>query len=148
MSECPLCEEFHLSLEFHHWDYDADIGIEVCRECHNAIHGGADGRVSVQQNRVEYYGGDHWHEAAVRNLIERDLRFGGIGEIDVEVGKFRPLTEPDDWQQYLSDSWGKYKDYIEEQYNLPPDWRETANGCEFCNIPAQFRFTLKTGRWR
>jgi len=39
---CPVCgvEEENATFDFHHWDYDQDHGCRMCRDCHNAIHGG------------------------------------------------------------------------------------------------------------
>jgi len=42
---CALCEQWSRSgesLDFHHWDYDKNDGILVCRACHDSIHGNSE----------------------------------------------------------------------------------------------------------
>lgn len=105
MPHCPLCRRTVDALEFHHWDYDHDVGIELCRKCHNAVHGGEDGRVAIQQNRAEYYGVDHWHVAAIGNLVERDISYLAESEFLID--------ENTDFDEY----WSRLRD----RYNLPPE---------------------------
>lgn len=150
MSQCSLCENSR-DLEFHHWDYEDDVGVELCRECHNYIHGGDEGRVSIQQNRVEYRGGNHWHELALRQLITRDLKCGGIRDAGIEPGQYNPhrSSEKEQWKSWAKKSWSRYKQHLEEKYNLPEYWSETASGpCgpSFDPYPAVFRVALRQGR--
>lgn len=106
-STCPLCRRQTGTLEFHHWDYDEDIGVEICEECHNTIHGGEDGRVAVQQNRAEHYYGEegHWHIGALKNLAQRDIQYLSEDEFDIND----------------TTGFGEYWQYLRERYNLPPD---------------------------
>lgn len=62
---CAVCETFQ-RLDFHHWDYDRDIGIHICRECHTDIH---DGKRARDQTKDAVGGGD-WRTRAGMNLIE------------------------------------------------------------------------------
>jgi hypothetical protein len=142
---CPLCGVSE-DLDYHHWDYERNIGVCLCRECHNYIHGGDHGRVSIQQNRVEYYGGDHWHETAITQLIVRDLEFGGLRKTGITPGKYNS-ARAEGYEQWALKSWREYKDRIEELYNLPPDWTETADGTWFKSYPQQFTMALQYG-WR
>jgi hypothetical protein len=106
MATCPLCRS-DATLEFHHWDYDRDIGIELCRDCHNAVHGGADGRVAIQQNRAEYYGAENWHVPAIGNLAERDIKHLPESELNI--------TQDLEFEVY----W----EYLKDRYNLPNEAR-------------------------
>ena len=36
-NNCKICNETE-DLHFHHFDYSNDIGLTVCRKCHNWIH--------------------------------------------------------------------------------------------------------------
>jgi len=145
MPECPLCRNSRHNLDFHHWDYDKGIGVEICRDCHNRIHEGEEGRVSIQQNRAEYYGGDHWHERAVLQLIISDLRAGGIKQAGVEVGKINPYSGDGCWEEYASHSWETYSEFIEQRYNLPDGWRDTADAPWFNPWPSHFVVALNHG---
>lgn len=144
---CPLCDT-STDLEYHHWDYDKNIGIHLCRECHNCIHEGNHGRVSIQQNKAEYYGGDHWHERAVTQLIIRDLEFDGVRKTGITPGVYNPYAkgEKEKFKRWAMKSWREYKDRIENIYNLPPDWTETADAGWFDPYPSHFIVALQQGR--
>jgi len=65
-SICPLClTSVPRNLDFHHWEYENDTGVYICRDCHNRIH---DGVRASKQSR-EQPGDKTWHMAAVNNLI-------------------------------------------------------------------------------
>ena len=128
MIPCPLCRNVVKSLEFHHWDYDHEIGVEICRDCHNFIHEGPDGRVSIQQNRAEYYGLESWHDRALPQLVKRDLKHSPKEELPDPLGTFRlagrsEKTKRAEELYYTERSrkWSKYKNRLRERYNLPPD---------------------------
>lgn len=70
---CPACayparatdgREF----DFHHWDYDDDIGCRICRDCHSFIHRGKRARDQVEN-------GD-WESDAVQRLYDRGVNHG------------------------------------------------------------------------
>lgn len=64
--KCPICLDE--PVEFHHWDYENNQGVYICRPCHNAIHdGGARPGDSM---------GASWLDAAISNLIELHLERG------------------------------------------------------------------------
>ena len=144
---CPLCDD-EADLEFHHWDYDKNVGVMLCRECHNYIHEGEGGRVAVQQNRAEHYGGDHWHERAILQLIVRDLKHGGIEEAGVSAGEYTPhrQSEKETYNRWAIRSWSDYKERLEDIYNLPSDWTETADAPWFDPWPSHFTVALQHGR--
>jgi hypothetical protein len=65
---CPLCESSGndiQDLDFHHWDYDKDIGVHICRECHNTLH---DGMRAHQQTQISP-DGETWRTDVILNLI-------------------------------------------------------------------------------
>ena len=35
---CDLCKGENVALDFHHWNYENDIGCMICRQCHETIH--------------------------------------------------------------------------------------------------------------
>jgi len=59
---CPLCESESFDdfedMDFHHWDYDLDIGVLLCRSCHEQIH---------QHKRASEQG--NWKKKTYENLI-------------------------------------------------------------------------------
>ena len=69
---CPLCYDEVDSPDFHHWRYDTEVGVSVCRSCHNVIH--RHNRVKVQKKLADELGADCWQELAVRNAAERYIK--------------------------------------------------------------------------
>jgi len=71
---CPACgyaasygdREF----DFHHWDYNEDVGCQLCRDCHSYIH--RDMRASQQRREI----GDDWQRDAVGRLLDVCERSG------------------------------------------------------------------------
>jgi len=65
-SVCPLCMTTSpRNIDFHHWDYERDIGVHLCRECHNSLH---DGKRAHEQTR-EHPDGESWRVQASSNLV-------------------------------------------------------------------------------
>jgi hypothetical protein len=136
MDKCAVCESTE-TVDFHHWDYEHDIGVLLCRDCHNYVHGGSGGRVSIQQNRVEYYGGSHWWQSAIRNLIIRDLKTRGLREYGIE-----PLSRSEVDQAKIDEMWVPYSKKFEERYNLPERWRTIYNAGSEGLPPGPFAVAL------
>jgi len=71
---CPACgyaiaydsREF----DFHHWDYEDDIGCMLCRRCHSLVHRGM--TAAEQRDKA----GTEWQRDAVPNLYEVATRKG------------------------------------------------------------------------
>lgn len=61
---CPICLET-AALDFHHWDYDRDIGIHICRDCHTELHDG----VRARDQTEAAPGDEDWRVDASNNLI-------------------------------------------------------------------------------
>jgi len=96
---CTLCREWRGdfdSLDLHHWDYETDQGVVLCRTCHEAVHDGQS--VSEQQSEAEE-AGKTWQELAVGNLIRLDLR-----------------ESPNSFEESQYDD---YQNYLQERYNIP-----------------------------
>jgi hypothetical protein len=51
-------------LDFHHWDYESNDGILVCRECHDAIH----------STEGAYPGSEGWVAEAAGNALARAIK--------------------------------------------------------------------------
>lgn len=63
---CPLCLTSEpRNVDFHHWEYENDTGVYICRSCHNRIH---DGKRASKQSR-DQPGNETWHVAAASNLM-------------------------------------------------------------------------------
>jgi len=60
--ECPVCGDVK-DLEPHHWSYEPEITIDICRDCHKFIHD--DKRVREQS--------DDWQEECVRRIAVLDV---------------------------------------------------------------------------
>lgn len=72
-ARCPCCgyaaayggREF----DFHHWDYNDDIGCMLCRDCHSHIHRGM---TASEQGELS----DSWKRDAIRRLYDRSTANG------------------------------------------------------------------------
>jgi len=62
--KCAFCES-EGRLDFHHWDYDRDIGINICRVCHNYIHEGKRARVQTSEAPK----GEDWKVAVINRTV-------------------------------------------------------------------------------
>lgn len=73
VARCPSCGWAEgwggRDFDFHHWDYDEDIGCMLCRECHSHIH--RDMRASEQAELS-----DGWRRDAISRLYERSTSRG------------------------------------------------------------------------
>jgi len=58
---CPVCRDDRY-LDFHHWIYGEDMGVEICRECHKYIHKPHGARPSESV-------GNEWWDIAIRRLL-------------------------------------------------------------------------------
>lgn len=96
---CPICGD-DAELDFHHWDYDEGVGVEICRDCHDEIHDGL--HQSHQENKARAHGYDGWLHRAVENLVELDIAFTRPVEYDVGVR-----------------SWDDYRKRLMMRYNVP-----------------------------
>jgi len=76
---CPACArpepKCRAEFDFHHWDYDNDIGCRLCRWCHNHIHRGMKAREQAELT-------DGWRADAERRLLnhcqDEGLRFASV----------------------------------------------------------------------
>jgi len=72
-ARCPCCgyavSYGSRDFDFHHWDYEDDIGCQLCRDCHTHIH--RDMRASEQAELT-----DGWRKDAIRRLYKRSLNNG------------------------------------------------------------------------
>lgn len=71
---CPCCgvlESSDVDFDFHHWDYEDDIGCKLCRDCHSHIHD--DMRATQQDQKHEHYG---WKAEAIVKLYNRSKAHG------------------------------------------------------------------------
>jgi len=69
---CPCCgvlESSDVEFDFHHWDYENDIGCNLCRDCHTYIHD--DMRASEQDDE---YG--KWKLNAIGRIHQRSKENG------------------------------------------------------------------------
>ena len=69
---CPCCgesESYVDSVDFHHWDYENDVGCHLCRDCHSHIHRGM---TASEQGELT----DGWRRDAIRRLYERSTSMG------------------------------------------------------------------------
>jgi len=82
---CPVCgvaDDGTTRFDFHHWDYEDDVGVQLCRDCHNHAHGGQ--RISDRPEQ------DGWREEAKERLISRMK-----SNVDVATASFQRLMYPD-----------------------------------------------------
>jgi len=94
-SVCPLCMTVSpQNIDFHHWDYDRDIGVHLCRDCHNQLH---DGKRAREQTR-DSPDGESWHVDAANNLI--GLHESIHGRADSWSDFFKRYNLPDNHPEY------------------------------------------------
>lgn len=82
--ECPLCgipAADHEELDYHHWSYDPEIGVSLCRDCHTTIH---NDRRAVDQAALSPTG--EWRDDAFAELVRkhRRVRTGDFPQDDLE----------------------------------------------------------------
>lgn len=57
-ARCPACGfaeqygDYEREFDFHHWDYENEIGCRLCRECHTHIHDGMKAREQTQKQNA------------------------------------------------------------------------------------------------
>lgn len=71
---CPSCGK-HLEagkFDFHHWDYENDTGVVLCRECHDYIH-----KNSPTESKLKYTDGE-WKKDAIKRLVGRARENGQL----------------------------------------------------------------------
>ena len=128
---CPACGRSAPTdgLDFHHWDYDDDIGVGLCRECHLDIHEGV--KASKQSG---FAGGGEgawkkraipilWHKYAPRTpsssleheLLEFKFRFN----IPKQTGFIKSLVASWDWNVSCA-----------HEYTVPHN--QNYSTCEYC----------------
>jgi len=71
--QCTLCRAEQVRTDFHHWDYENDDGVHVCRDCHDIIHESR--RVRDQDPMAREKGWSDWREQAVKNVVLLDLGY-------------------------------------------------------------------------
>lgn len=66
---CPLCREIpDDGLDFHHWSYRPEVGVEICRDCHDEIH--LHGDATPTNDR-------RWFKDALKRLVELHETYHG-----------------------------------------------------------------------
>lgn len=73
-ARCPACGYAEAygdrEFDFHHWDYDNDVGCALCRKCHNRIHDDMTAREQSQKT------GKAWQYDAIKRLVTISNRHG------------------------------------------------------------------------
>jgi len=64
---CMCCgaSEIDARIDFHHWDYQTDIGVHLCRDCHNFVHEG----VRARDQSKESPHGEDWRIPTVNRMV-------------------------------------------------------------------------------
>jgi transcription elongation factor Elf1 len=61
---CSVCGHDNIALDYHHWDYQNDVGCHVCRDCHQFIH-------APEGSRPSESDGDDWKRIAINQTVKR-----------------------------------------------------------------------------
>lgn len=77
---CTICDCVG-DHDFHHWDYETERGMVVCRDCHAQLHNGDKARPSQSM-------GDEWLIYALKNLVKLHLNHGGEPNSNEIVRKY------------------------------------------------------------
>jgi hypothetical protein len=71
---CPLCRRKAANLEYHHWDYEEDIGVRICEYCHEYIH-----RFKKARDQENWLAkGQRWQHDAYPRAVNRYEDLHGI----------------------------------------------------------------------
>jgi hypothetical protein len=71
---CPICAAEALPdkvFDFHHWDYETDCGVQICRDCHEYIHRGK--TVTEQEELPDV---DNWETDSIARMIKKASAHG------------------------------------------------------------------------
>jgi hypothetical protein len=79
---CPVCGSSESGLDEHHWQYEPECTVKICRQCHTRVHQGQWSQYGKQiigwqaqeklaeawrkEYRVEF---KSWHDIALANLV-------------------------------------------------------------------------------
>lgn len=92
--KCACCERSNSSvtIDYHHWDYESDVGVYLCRECHNYIHDGK--RAREQTKQLPY--GESWKIPTINRLVGlHESKFGRAESWDAFFSRYNiPDKEP------------------------------------------------------
>lgn len=81
---CPLCRTAASSyedLDYHHWSYDPDIGVALCRDCHTTIHRDQRAREQAALSST----GD-WRDVALAELVRQHRRHRSVNNPAMAAG--------------------------------------------------------------
>jgi len=88
-SPAEMCE-----LDFHHWDYDDDVGCLLCRECHDYIH-------EPEGARPSEAAGGAWVWEAVPRLADLQQKVGAHPVEEEDVSPIEWYNIPEDFNAGL-----------------------------------------------
>lgn len=76
---CPICtiDYYDAEIDFHHWDYEENVGVNICRDCHMKIHRGKRIRDQVKEPGVDDWRSDSIDTAL--SLASDDYYSDGVG---------------------------------------------------------------------
>lgn len=90
---CPVCGALDPEFDFHHWDYENDTGVCLCRDCHDYIH---DGKTATEQSRQT---GQDWRVQARERLVRlHEKHHGEIRDLE-GFGLRYQLYHDDGWRR-------------------------------------------------
>ena len=67
MKKCRCCgrSDQECQIDYHHWDYQTNAGVHLCRKCHTFIH---DGKRALEQTD-ELPHGENWKIPASNRMV-------------------------------------------------------------------------------
>jgi len=119
-NQCPLCSAKDVELDFHHWEYNEDIGVGLCRGCHQTIHEGM--RASEQSSWSQT---GEWEDRALAELVRCHKLYRGMPGSDASIWEIKTrYNVPFPIERIKSAYQRRYGD-CDHEYVCPPH-------CEHC----------------
>lgn len=134
-ARCPCCgyakKYGHREFDFHHWEYDDEMGCTLCRDCHQHIHRGLKAKEQTAKT------GCAWQYDAVGRLFERCKKYGL--EFDGKAGFMQRFNIPQEgvpWSAVgcIAREIKQHDGFVSEKKERLEEAITVAGGVNDCNI--------------
>lgn len=99
--KCAVCSRQD-DVDFHHWDYQTNQGVYLCRECHEFIH--------ADLSRPSEGEGEEWITKAIPRLLKRHDRHNEDNSIQHVMSRY---NIPDEYRGIVKQPRKFYKEVDE-----------------------------------
>lgn len=120
VQQCPLCTATDCELDFHHWKYDPDVGVALCRECHETIHENMRARDQSSFSRS-----GKWVDRALAILVRRHRLSRGLPGADASFWEIKHRYNIPFSAERIESAYNQRYGDCDHEYVKPPN-------CEHC----------------